>query len=115
MAVLYREFDPQVFLIFVGFIAVSETFVQLRWRISMTCQHCGFDPILYLKDVGAAVAKVQARLDQRKSDPAALLMRQLNLPTRKMENKKIAKSPMSAPATQSLKVKGKGRLVSRQI
>lgn len=116
MYLIFREFDPRVLLMFVVFLAISEVFVQLRWRIAMTCKHCGFDPVLYLKDVDAAVAKVQKRLEERKNDPSAMLAAPLKIPYRvktkdlKAEFKSEAIS--KAVATSNGK---KGRLVSRQI
>ena len=49
----------------------------------MTCRHCGFDPVLYLKDINAAVSKVKRRLDERKSDPMSLMAEPLRLPKQK--------------------------------
>ncbi len=55
----------------------------------MTCPHCGFDPILYKKNVQACVEKVKAHLEARKNNPSTLLSRQpkLNLPPRKQTQK----------------------------
>lgn len=80
MFAIFQEFDPRVMLIFVAFLALAETFVQLRWRMTMTCKFCGFDPVLYLKDTEKAVAKVKIRLDQRQKDPASWLAEPLQLP-----------------------------------
>lgn len=80
MFVVFQEFDPRALLTFVAFLAVSETFVQLRWRLTIVCKYCGFDPVLYIKDTTKAVAKVKAHLEQRKRDPATMLSTPLNLP-----------------------------------
>jgi hypothetical protein len=123
MYLLFREFDPRVFMIFVVLLAISEVFVQLRWRIAMTCRQCGFDPVLYLKDVNAAVAKVQKRLAERKEDPMSLLSAPLKI-SRRIKRVDVKDSmraealenalarPSSATTSPNSK---RGRLVSRQI
>lgn len=83
MLAIYGDWDPRFFLIFVVFLAMGETFVQFRWRMSTVCPHCGFDPVLYLKDQKAAADKVSAVLQKRKEDPALVFARPLNIPTRR--------------------------------
>jgi hypothetical protein len=102
MFFLFQEFDPRVFLLFVLFLAISEVFVQIRWRMSMVCKHCGFDPVLYLKSHELAAEKVKKHLESRKNDPATLLKPPLQLP-------KIR--PQTAPSMS----KEKGSLLNRQI
>jgi hypothetical protein len=80
MMLVWQAFDARVIFIFVSFLATAEVFVQLRWRINMVCKHCGFDPVIYLKDQARAAEKVQAFLKRRKEDPAFLLAKPLNLP-----------------------------------
>lgn len=101
----FGEWDPRFFIVFVAALAVGEIFVQLRWRMSIVCNHCGFDPILYLKDIDAAVLKVQTRLDERKNDPNMLLVQPLNLPkVRKANIEKIVAKDVN-----------KGRILSKQV
>lgn len=104
MAVLWREGDPRILVIFVVYLAVAEIFVQMRWRMSLSCPHCGFDPVTYKKNVEAAVEKVRVHLLRRKEDPRFLLAQPLHLPTRRAESP-VEASPERTP----------GRLVSRQI
>ncbi len=73
MNVLWQKFNPKVSIIFVIFIAVSEAFIQIRWRLSVNCQHCGFDPVLYLKDPSKAARNVKLVLDKRKGSADYLL------------------------------------------
>ena len=91
MFALFQEFDPRVFLFFVSFLIVAEVFVQTRWRTSIVCRHCGFDPILYVKSPNLAAQKVKFRLDERKNDPASLLSRPLNLPKVKPSGRTLSK------------------------
>lgn len=106
MMAIWQEFDPRVMLIFVLFLAIAETFVQVRWRLTITCPLCGFDPVLYLKDSTRAVEKVKIRLDKRKMDPSSLLAKPLQIP-------KIGRE--KAELIQKAQAGQKGSLVSRQI
>ncbi|MFM6928364.1 MAG: hypothetical protein ACKOX6_07860 [Bdellovibrio sp.] len=103
MFAIWQEYDPRVMVVFVVCLAISEIFVQVRWRLSVVCRACGFDPILYVKDPEAAAAKVKVQLDLRKEDPKYLLARPLNLPAIPQEKAK------------ALQTKGKGKLVSKSI
>ena len=104
MYCVWKEFDPRVLMIFAVFLAATETFIQLRWRMSVACKQCGFDPVLYVKDAGAAATKVSAHLQHRKLDVKYLLAKPLNLPT-------ISKEKSEALQNKEKK----GALVSRQI
>ena len=63
-------------------VAIAEIFIHLRWRLSMICHECGFDPILYLKDQKQAALKVKIRLEQRAQDPSTYLKPPLKIPVR---------------------------------
>lgn len=106
MMAIWQEFDPRSLVIFVFLLAIAEVFVQVRWRMTIACPHCGFDPVLYLKDQGKAVEKVKIRLDQRRNNPATLLAKPLHLP-------KLTKQ--QAENIQKAESGQKGSLVSRQI
>lgn len=98
----------------------------------MTCRHCGFDPVLYLKDVNLAVEKVQRRLEARRTDPGSLLAAPLQLPTRKVPKKRPesireeamrlalqrkAASAALSPSSGIDVVRGpaKGQIISKQL
>lgn len=100
MYFIWQDFNPMIFLFFLLSLMVSEAFLQFRWRISVTCRECGFDPVLYVKKPEIAAEKVRAHLERRKNDPASLLKTPLNLP--KINPKKSEDSP-------------KGKILSRQI
>ena len=104
MIAIWREFDPRVLVIFVVYLAIAEVFVQIRWRMALSCKQCGFDPVIYKKSATVAVEKVKDHLLRRKQDPRYLLYEPLNLPTRRAE---AATPPRLAPE--------RGRLVSKQI
>ena len=104
MYVYWGAFDPRVLMIVAVFLAITEIFIQIRWRLSVSCKQCGFDPVLYVKEPEKAAQKVSAHLQKRREDPKYLLAKPLNLPTI---------TPAKAEALQS---KGKkGSLVSRQV
>ncbi len=88
MATFFRDFDPRAFVFLVAFIAIGETFVQVRWRMGMVCPHCGFDPIVYLKSPEKAAARVILKLEQRRNNPGMLLARKLDIPVRRVKAKK---------------------------
>jgi hypothetical protein len=101
---MWREFDPRVMMIFAVFLAMTETFIQLRWRLSVYCKQCGFDPVLYVKDPDKAAEKVMAHLQVRRADPKYLLAKPLNLPAIPKEKAEALKNRDK-----------KGALVSRQV
>lgn len=103
MFALWQQYDPRVVIVFVICVAIAEVFVKIRWRLSVVCRQCGFDPVLYLKKPELAAQKVKEQLDARKQDPKYLLVKPLNLPA------------ISADKAKALQVKEKGRLVSRSI
>lgn len=103
MFALWQKYDPRVMIVFVLCLAFSEVFVQLRWRMSVACRQCGFDPVQYLKDPEGAAQKVKAHLDQRREDPKYLLAKPLHLPA------------LPAEKAKALHEKSKGKLLSRSI
>jgi hypothetical protein len=91
---IWQRLEARMVIFFVIFLAVSEVFVRLRWRMSMPCPHCGFDPVLYKTDREETVRKVTEHLAQLKKSGSYLLKSQSpfeNLPSRKAqpENTKI--------------------------
>lgn len=103
MFALWQQYDPRVMVAFVVCLAISEVFVKIRWRLSVVCRVCGFDPVLYLKAPEQAASKVKEQLDVRRQDPKYLLAKPLNLPA------------IPADKAKALQDGGKGRLVSRSI
>lgn len=104
MYLLWHGFDAKVVMIFAFIVGVSDLFIQLRWRASISCPYCGFDPVLYIRNSDMAVQKVKAFLEKKKVDPKYLLSRPLDLPTIEPEK------------ARALQNKGqKGQLVSRQL
>ena len=107
MYCFWQAWDPRALVIFAVTLGITETFIQIRWRLSVFCKQCGFDPVLYVKDPAKAAEKVTAHLAKRREDPRFLLTKPLNLPTITPE-----KSLSLQNALQNKDKKGK--LVSRQ-
>lgn len=97
---IFQNWHPLSLLLFVGFLGLTEITLQMRWRISLVCKKCGFDPVMYLKNVDAAIEKVQKRLAERKDDPAAWMGTPLNIPTRRKEKIPDWRSPARAATAQ---------------
>lgn len=104
--VVYNSFDPRGLSIVGLFLLVGEIFSQIKWRASMTCQNCGFDPVLYVKDQEKAGLKIKAFLEKRPESAAHLLRPAVKLPViRVPASAQKSKVRPSAPAQNlSLKV-----------
>lgn len=73
MVVFWQSFDPKVFILFSVFLFLSEVFIQIRWRLSVTCPYCGFDPVVYVKDKEKASQKVKLQLKRIKEEKDILM------------------------------------------
>ena len=71
--IFYAEADPRFLFLFVLCLIVSEVFIQVRWRISIACPKCGFNPLLYVKNPELAANKVNEYFERKKQDPAFYL------------------------------------------
>lgn len=109
---LWQTVEPRAILIFLSLLAVTEIFVHLRWRISLVCRHCGFDPLVYKKNPEVAAQRVKSFIENRAQNPRFLLAPSLNLP------KIRAKTPSlnGQQATPAMAVqKSKGKIISRTV
>lgn len=52
-------FEWKGLVAFVPFWAFFEVVYRIRLRAVLTCPHCGFDPVLYMRDVKAARAEIE--------------------------------------------------------
>ena len=73
MFVAWQNIDQRALLFFSMNLIVAEIFVHMRWRISLPCTHCGFDPLLYKTDREKAAAKVKQTLEEVKASGRHLL------------------------------------------
>ena len=65
--------DVRSLLVFMTLAFVLQVFVRVRWRESLKCQHCGFDPIVYKRNNTEAALAVKDYLEYRKDNPKFLL------------------------------------------
>lgn len=73
-------------ILFVAMTTLGQIFVRMRWRQSVRCGHCGFDPVVYKREPAQAAEQVTAFIEQRKKDPAFLLRPALDLKPRVEKN-----------------------------
>ena len=103
--VVYKSFDPRGLGIVGLFLLIGEIFTQVKWRSSMMCQNCGFDPVLYVNDQEKAGLKTKAFLEKRGDSVAHLLRPAINLPKVRGPAKTQGPLKPSAPSQNlSLKV-----------
>jgi glutaredoxin len=109
---LWQGLDGRVTLIFAISIIVAEVFVYMRWRLSVRCPHCHFDPLLYKSNRPKLVQQVNERLSGLRASGKYLLRHNNpfeNLPTRPPTEKEKQQEK-----TSGLK-RSKERLISKQV
>ena len=67
--VFWQQFDPRIVVFFVIAIGFAELFIVFRWRMTIACPKCGFDPVLYKKKPELAAARVKEYYKERAEDP----------------------------------------------
>ena len=88
--VIFKNLDPRG-LFFVGvFLLIGEIFAQVKWRTSMVCRNCGFDPVIYVRSPEQAGLKIRAFLDTRAESPAHLLRLPVSLPKKTEKGKNLS-------------------------
>lgn len=88
---IWGEPDVRSLLIFMSLAFLLQVFVRVRWRESVKCPHCGFDPVLYKSNSEAAALKVKTFLDNRRDNPQFMLRPQPKIaPLRVRTEKSLA-------------------------
>lgn len=77
---VYKTLDPRGLYFIAIFLMVGEAFAQAKWRTSMVCRNCGFDPVIYIRSPEQAGLKIRAFLDTRSESPAHLLRLPVKVP-----------------------------------
>ncbi|MCB0390978.1 MAG: hypothetical protein KDD58_06800 [Bdellovibrionales bacterium] len=95
MFAIWQGFDARIMILFVMCLMVAESFVQIRWRLSVVCPHCNFDPVTYIKDPHLACEKVKKKLESRVESGDYLLSN--NNPFKNLPKRKLP-SPTSPPS-----------------
>lgn len=75
---IWQQVSLNIFIFMALYLVLCEVVVQMMWRAYLPCSHCGFDPVLYLKNRKEAVQRVQSHLQKIKEDPSSLLRPQIN-------------------------------------
>ncbi len=75
--------DFRVFIILIANLFVIEFALKIRWRMSLICHECGFDPIIYKRNPELACQMVKTKTDTRREDPIKNLFFPLLIPKRK--------------------------------
>jgi hypothetical protein len=78
--IVFQDFDPRLIVFFAVSVVISEVFVKMRWRASIACRKCGFDPVLYKRKPDLAALRVKAYYAERMEDPLSLFTPPPKLP-----------------------------------
>ena len=95
---IWQEVNPKFIPISITFMGIAEIVIQLRWRLSLPCRKCGFDPLLYLRNPSAAAEKVRIQFEERGKN-ANILVKKLPV----LENRPIKKISLLEKAKQQAK------------
>lgn len=105
-------------------IFFMQFFIRMRWRESLKCTHCGFDPVKYKKNPSESARAVKEFLQMRNDDPRYLLRSVPQLPVlkkteedkkalAKIENKIVASKSKSQKSSKSKS--GTGKLLDKSF
>lgn len=91
---VWGEFHFIGLVVFSLLAMMAEVIHRLRWRNSIKCKGCGFDPVMYKNNPEQAAATVKTQLAQRKLDPLYMLRSQPKIKPiiRKVKNYRPPKS-----------------------
>jgi hypothetical protein len=81
-SLIWQDFDPRAIVFFAFGLGLAEIAVLLRWRMSIACPRCGFDPVLYKRNPEAAVQRVQRHRLRDAEDPMSVFLSPPRLPSR---------------------------------
>ena len=70
---VWGEFHFVGLIIFMLLAVSSELVHRMRWRASVKCRGCGFDPVIYQANPEQAAALVKVQMAARKTDPLYML------------------------------------------
>lgn len=85
MEIKFNGFDLRGVAILAFFLFIAESFLQARWRMTIRCTHCGFDPVVYKKNPNIAAQNVKLHLEATQDKPGRYLGPAMHIPTRTKE------------------------------
>jgi hypothetical protein len=95
--IIWQDFDPRLVMFFVTYVGFAEIFIVFRWRLSISCPHCGFDPVVYCKNPEQAATRVKAHYARRREEPSFVLSPPPSLPVLRKSSDK-AKPKLRQPS-----------------
>lgn len=115
MFVVWQQIEPKAVIFFVVFLAMAEVFIRLRWRMSLPCPYCAFDPLLYKIDKEETVKRVKAKLDQVRASGHHLFKTQNPLENLPVVHKNSKEGLGDRRALTPQSGKPEDRILSRQV
>lgn len=100
--IVWQRLDPRAVMFFALGMSVAELFIVVRWRMTISCPKCGFDPVLYKKNPQAAAERVNRFMKWRREDPLWVLSPPPKLPS--VVKKKTAQSSTGRGAGVSVRI-----------
>lgn len=79
---LWGQISEFVFFAGLVVLGIMQIFVRMRWRASLICSHCGFDPLIYKKAPAEAARRVNRFIKRRNENPSYLLRSKPKIPKR---------------------------------
>ncbi len=113
--IIWQNLNPVLVVVFTSYLILSEVFIQIRWRLSVVCPHCGFDAVLYRQSPERACDKVVRTLQQQKESGNYLLT--VNDPFQNLPKKRIKRSPLDEVSLikPGLIKSASGKILHREI
>ncbi|HVK60230.1 MAG TPA: hypothetical protein VM432_01720 [Bdellovibrionales bacterium] len=78
--IIWQDLDPRLAIFFSLGLGLAELFIVFRWRLSIVCSKCGFDPVIYRKSPEQAAERVKAHYKSRREDPLWMMAPPPSLP-----------------------------------
>ncbi|MEK7357579.1 MAG: hypothetical protein AAB250_14090 [Bdellovibrionota bacterium] len=80
--IVWQDLDPRLVMFFALGLGLAELFVVFRWRLTIACPKCGFDPVLYKTKPSLAAARVKEYYARKMLDPLSAFSPPPRLPSR---------------------------------
>jgi hypothetical protein len=111
--VFWGELDPRGLMLFCLTMVGSEVFIFFRWRSSLVCRLCGFDPVIYKRSPERAAARVREFYEKASQNPNFQLSRS-PLVERQKQQRQIEKQKYEMALLEArLTAKSRGQNVSQ--
>ena len=87
---IFKTMDPRGLAIVGTMLIIAELFSQTKWRASMICRNCGFDPVVYVRDPEQAGLKIKAFLEKRSEKPENILRAPVVMPKKEKKGQNLS-------------------------